>query len=1032
MGLMSVRGLTLAVVVGMCVMGGGLFFSGAALAAAPEQPLTEPVGPVGANTAVLDGELNPGGLADTGWYFALGKGGGCLGESTVGGEGPNEVKEKRVSAEASGLEPGTSYSFCLVAYNEVGETTVGSARSFTTGVSQPMIDGEQVSSVARSTATLEAFVNPEKQDTSCLRFEYGETSSYGESVSCAAGSLGEGFGDQVASADIADLKPGGTYHFRVVVENPSSPAGGTYGPDHSFTTHAAIQGESFSGVSSRSTTFNAELNVYGAALSYHFEYGTTTAYGSSTPTVSTSNAEGEAGVAITVETLAPSTEYHFRLVTEEADGEVVYGADMSFATLSAGIQGLPDDRTYEMVTPVNKEDAEIYIPFAISNANQAIGYVTYHLNEVAANGDAVVYQGDPTHNGQGESSGNGLGSAYLATRSSTGGWSQVSIQPPGRRETPYQGFSGDLTVGVLASGTEDLRYEEPQLPGPEAPRSYCGKEGGERTACSRWDLYRHSLSEESYQPLFTVTPERTPEESRGVVHNESKSANATHSAPVYAGGSSDMSRLLFEANDALLEGEGTLEKELNEDVEAEIAEDHISGDYYLHGYLYDWSAGGPSLVDVSPEGRAVPNASFGAPHAQGASNKWNSPDFSHVISADGSRVFWTALEGESPKGLYVRENATEPQSPLNSNDECAVLTDACTVQLDKTVEGGGARYWTASSDGSKAFFTSKKGELYEYEVNPTVGQPGVLTVLTPDIEVQGVLGASEDGDYIYYVNNVYELFMLHKSTDGWGAPVLIGTLSSHDGDEVEPASEGVQGQDGGDWVPDLGARTAEVTADGLGLVFMSDQSLKAQGFPDGYQNDGQEEVYVFDAASRSLFCASCNQSGEPGSEGFLPVSWSDSYIPTLISEGGDRVFFDSGSALVSRDTDGVLDAYEWEREGTGSCGVGDGADGGCVYLLSGGTSNSPSYLLGASVSGSDVFVITRARLTAEAQDELFKVFDARVEGVKPLTPPQCTGTGCQGVPAPPPTFATPSSVTYNGVGNFPPPAPIAAVKSKSA
>ena len=32
----------------------------------------------------------------------------------------------------------------------------------------------------------------------------------------------------------------------------------------------------------------------------------------------------------------------------------------------------------------------------------------------------------------------------------------------------------------------------------------------------------------------------------------------------------------------------------------------------------------------------------------------------------------------------------------------------------------------------------------------------------------------------------------------------------------------------------------------------------------------------------------------------------------------------------------------------------------------------------------------------------------------------CTGTGCQGVPPAPPIFATPSSVTFNGVGNFEP------------
>jgi hypothetical protein len=52
------------------------------------------------------------------------------------------------------------------------------------------------------------------------------------------------------------------------------------------------------------------------------------------------------------------------------------------------------------------------------------------------------------------------------------------------------------------------------------------------------------------------------------------------------------------------------------------------------------------------------------------------------------------------------------------------------------------------------------------------------------------------------------------------------------------------------------------------------------------------------------------------------------------------VFFDTYEALVSQDTNGQADVYEWEREGAGSCPAGS-ADG-CVYLLSGGTSDDGS------------------------------------------------------------------------------------------
>ena len=97
------------------------------------------------------------------------------------------------------------------------------------------------------------------------------------------------------------------------------------------------------------------------------------------------------------------------------------------------------------------------------------------------------------------------------------------------------------------------------------------------------------------------------------------------------------------------------------------------------------------------------------------------------------------------------------------------------------------------------------------------------------------------------------------------------------------------------------------------------------------------------------------------------------------------------------------------------------------YLLSGGTSSEKSYLLDASATGDDVFIITQARLTPQDPGETYEVYDARVGAAQPLTQPACSGTGCQGLPSAPPPFATPSSVTFNGVGNFPPP-PSAIVK----
>jgi hypothetical protein len=150
-----------------------------------------------------------------------------------------------------------------------------------------------------------------------------------------------------------------------------------------------------------------------------------------------------------------------------------------------------------------------------------------------------------------------------------------------------------------------------------------------------------------------------------------------------------------------------------------------------------------------------------------------------------------------------------------------------------------------------------------------------------------------------------------------------------------------------------------------------------------------------------------------------------------MSDGGDRVFFDSAVPLVPQDTNGKQDVYEWEREGTGSCTAGSGANGGCVYLLSGGTSRQDSWFIGAGASGDDAFIVTRAQLVPQDRNEAFDLYDARVGGVEPVGEPACTGTDCQGTPAAAPTFATPPSVTYNGVGNFPPPAPATHVTTRA-
>jgi hypothetical protein len=105
------------------------------------------------------------------------------------------------------------------------------------------------------------------------------------------------------------------------------------------------------------------------------------------------------------------------------------------------------------------------------------------------------------------------------------------------------------------------------------------------------------------------------------------------------------------------------------------------------------------------------------------------------------------------------------------------------------------------------------------------------------------------------------------------------------------------------------------------------------------------------------------------------------------------------------------------------------ASGGCIFLLSSGQDPESAYLIDASASGSDVFLVSRAQLVPQDRGDDDVLYDARVGGVQPPTEGACEGTSCQGVPAAPPVFATPSSATFAGIGNFPPPTPTVVKKT---
>ena len=1021
----AARKPVLPVIAFCCVLVGWLVWSAVpALAAAPETPEVSVESPAQATTATLRGVLNPQASGEAGSYEFLYKEGttGCVG----GAKAPEPagmalgVEREEVFEELSSLKPDTEYTVCLRAENVSHEATIGPPVVFTTLPEAPVT--ESADAQGSTVVFLGGELSPGggsgrltywfdyNTNGSCIAEFTPEEEAEGKQppvqLSTPAVEIAEGKQLQV-QAEVQGLEANETYTFCLVASNASG--GLALGNGVSARTGRqvpVISGASIVSIGSSEALVRAEVYPHGELTTYRLEYGLSEAYGSSTSEVNISAQYGPAGIQAQLTGLTPDSEYHYRIVATSLDG--AQGTpDATFTTTptAVGSQGLPDNRAYEMVTPPNDGNSDVESPAALNVEPLSEGISTYSPFQSAEDGSTVTYPILSIFSGG--YGGQGGASQVLAVRSPNGGWSQTLIQPAGYQSDQYQGFSNDLSVGIVQSGNPTGESEVLPPLTPEAP--------GEGYKI----LYTRTTNDGVYKSLITkaVPLNRNPETfgTKKPVYSLGRSATV----PVFAGGSTDFSSLLFEANDALLVGEGALERKLEEGVRGEIAEGKNEN------YLYDDVGGRLSLVDVSPQGQVVPNATFGALPFEGPA--YNPPDFSRAISGDGRRVFWTDLGSGI---VYLR------------------MDGSSTVQ----VSVGAARYWTASADGRYAFYT-EGGGLYRFDAAPEAGDEQRETLADASAGVLGVVGASKDGEAVYFVAEgvlsaggsdegavpVAGQPNLYVSTDG-GTPVFIATLSNEDGEKIPPYELDSAESKWGDWQPGLGHRTARVTGNGGGLVFMSTRSLSVVGYPHGYPSEGAAEVYVYEAGDNRLYCASCGSSGEPPSitEGsgqqaaaFLPVNWGDTYLPQWISEDGDRVFFDAAVPLVAQDTNGKQDVYEWESEGSGSCAHGMGATGGCVFLLSGGTSESDSWFVGAGANGNDAFIVTRAQLMPEDGNGTFDLYDVRVNGVRPVSPPVCSGSGCQGVPAPPPTFATPSSVTFNGVGNFPSPSPPLVVKGKA-
>lgn len=643
-----------------------------------------------------------------------------------------------------------------------------------------------------------------------------------------------------------------------------------------------------------------------------------------------------------------------------------------------GSSALPDCRAYEMVSPVQKNSADVS---AVPSRTR-----------VAADGNAVQYVALGAFPGaQGTDV---IGAEYLAQRGSDG-WSTHGITPS---QTPpsfplwsslYVGdFSTDLNRGVFFA-LSPLTQEDPNV--VDVPNLYLRDDllsggAGHYRLLSGCPACSSPLS----APPFELIR-------RGLV--------------TWAGASDDLSHVIFESNANLLPGAEGSDSKLYESVD---------GVTRLAGILPDSACGSPPCVaGASAAGRGA--------ILRGPENSVGSQELtSDAISRDGSRIIFKALSGTLAGSLFLREDGVRSVQ-LNASER----SPAEAPQP--------ANFAGATPDASKIFFTTGEqltdddtgsgANLYEYAVDAPAGHH--LTLISRG----DVVGVSADGEYVYFtgegellpgqatVRGSRQLYVWHK-----GELRYIGAGENIVSNDAPWRASAVT----------VGQMTSQVrvSPDGKHFVFVTLSNHMAESL--GYDNEDARcprgdaclEVYEYSYDTDKVVCISCDADGAPpaGDAAIASLNEQDTtkfiptqHLPHALNDDGN-VFFDSPDPLVPQDTNGKFDVYEYF------------AASDSLRLISSGESSGDSHFEDATADGSDVFFVTNQRLVGADIDENADLYDARVDGgiaaQQGSAAVECSGDLCQGNAAEPPALSLPSSLTFAGAGNLPALAQAPVVKPK--
>ncbi len=938
------------------------FFATAARAAEGPHAEAEAATEVSATKATLNGKVNPEGVAVTSCEFELY--GETVTKKPCQGSIPTDGNDHHVSANFTGLKAGNFYYFQLVVKNAEGETVSGNSFQ-----AAELARTEAPTNVTGTGGTMNGTVRPEGEAIEECFFEYGGQGHESEFKAPCAQTVPTDESAHPVSAQVSGLTPGTYYRYRLVIKQASGVTNGQ--SELLFTTGPTLVYERAQAVESESGALTGKLFRNKEPTEYHFEYGLTDSYGSSTPTFTLAPEDLKPGeqekpvvVAETITGLTPSTAYHWRLVLVSAGGSIV-GPDRIFTTrpptpaprtdcpnqeYRTGFStDLPDCRAYELVSPP-KKTGNVFVPNGLQGSCMLClpGELSNPVPmQSAPDGNTMTYQGDPFGPNLSASP-----NQYLARRGATG-WETESLSPPkvtGNEYGGYKGISPDLGRGVVYQSSRK------QI-SPAAPVGFA-------------NLYFREGNGE-FQPLITTAPP-------SYQPRDERFALLFQGANVGNGSVPGYTDLIFTANDALT---GAVP---NVAPAAPAVEESESN-------LYQWQGGKLTLVNVLP----------GNTQAQ-ANAKLAASPFDHSISDDGSHVFWTSNDE-----LFVRIDGTETQKILDGGEFLGASADGSEALLSD-----GCLY-SLADESCKDELTEGKGEI-----TGLLGSAQNLSHIY-FVATQVLAGTNSEGKTP--VDGKINLYVWENGTTTF----IRSYVEEGQGQASETTARA--------WRRVYTQRFAQVTDDGNFLAFSWAPHLTNydnEGPCEGnfgtleFYDGPCLEVYVYAAAKHRLSCASCNYV-----TGQTPLALSNLSRPregtlmaaiklpgNLARSGGGRLFFESQDTLVPQDRNGhIRDVYEWVPEGMEGCSDSRG----CQSLISSGTSPTDASFVDSSPDGRNAYFVTRQQLLPQDQDELLDLYDARIDGgFADTTPIPCRGEeACRGPAAEAPAVQTPSSSTFAGPGN---------------